>query len=141
MANFPESIPDISERGGERETAKRAHGQVIAVVDDDAAVCDSTRFLLETHDFEVLTYLGGAAFLRNIPDVACLIVDYQMPGLNGLEFVSELRTRDRQVPTIMITATTDAAVERRAAEIGIKRVLQKPLLGAVLLHAIREELE
>ena len=64
--------------------------RVIAVVDDDEAVCDSTRFLLETHDFEVATYLSGSDFLRDSPDVACVIVDYQMPRLNGFELVSTL---------------------------------------------------
>ena len=90
-------------------------GRVVAVVDDDAAVCESTRFLLESFGIEVSTYSSGADFTREDPDVACLIVDYWMPGLNGLEVVSELKTRGMQVPTIMITATVDPEVERRAA--------------------------
>ena len=64
-----------------------------------------------------------------------------MPGLNGLELVSELRARGSHVPVIMITATANGAVERHAAEIGIKRILQKPLSNQVLLNAVREELE
>jgi CheY-like chemotaxis protein len=44
------------------------------------------------------------------------------------------------VPAIMITATTDPRVERRAGELGIRRVLKKPLFNQVLLGAIREEL-
>ena len=80
----------------------------VAVVDDDAAVCNSTRFLLEIYDLEVQTYQSGAKFLRDTPAIACLIVDYHMPDLNGLDVVSELRRRGSQVPTIiMITATTD----------------------------------
>jgi two-component system response regulator FixJ len=121
--------------------AMNPDGQVIAIVDDDAAVCDSMRLLLEVYDFGVLTYQSGADFLTDDPDVACLIVDYLMPGLNGLEFVSELRKRGSQVPTIIITATTDPNVEHRAAALGIKRVLKKPLSNRVLLDAIREELE
>jgi two-component system response regulator FixJ len=115
--------------------------RAVAVVDDDAAVCDSTQFLLETHDLDVQTYQSGAEFLRGAPVIACLIVDYHMPGLNGLEVVSELRKRGSHVPTIiMITATTDPMVERRAAELGIKHVLKKPLSNQVLLNAIRGEL-
>ncbi len=114
--------------------------RVIAVVDDDEAVCDSTRFLLETHDFEVATYLSGSDFLRDSPDVACVIVDYQMPRLNGFELVSQLRMSGSLVPIIMITATPDPAMEKRATELGISRVLQKPLSNRVLMQAVHEEL-
>ena len=131
----------MSKAGGKRGATISSRGPVVAVIDDDPAVCESTRFLLETYYFEVRTYLNGADFFRDDPDIACLIVDYQLPGLNGLEFVLELRTRGSLVPAIMITATTDPAVERRAAELGIREVLQKPLSNHVLLRAVREELE
>jgi two-component system response regulator FixJ len=127
--------------GDEHGAAINPDGRVVAVVDDDAAVCDSTRLLLEVYDFAVRTYQSGVDFLADDPEVACLIVDYQMPDLDGLQFVSELRRRGSRVPTIMITATTDPTVEGRAAALGIKRVLKKPLSNGVLLGAIREELE
>jgi two-component system, LuxR family, response regulator FixJ len=112
----------------------------IAVIDDDAAVCDSTRFLLETHGLEVYTYESGRDFLKEAHKVDCVVVDYQMPGLTGLECVEELRKRGCVVPSIMITATTDLAVERRAAELGISKVLKKPLSNRELLAAIFAEL-
>jgi two-component system, LuxR family, response regulator FixJ len=112
----------------------------IAVVDDDPAVCKSTRFVLETYDFDVHTYQSGADFLRDNPVIACLVIDYHMPGLNGLEVVSELRKRGHPVPTIiMITATTNPEVERHAAELGITQVLKKPLSNQVLLKAVHDE--
>jgi FixJ family two-component response regulator len=67
--------------------------------------------------FEVTTYLSGSDFLRENPQVACLIVDYQMPGLNGLELIAELRARGSQVSAIMITATSNPALERRTAQL------------------------
>ena len=127
-------------KAGDKGETTSGRGPVVAVIDDDAAVCESTRFLLETYDFEVRTYLSGPDFLRDFPDIACLIVDYQLPGLNGLEVILELRARGSEVSAIMITATTDSAVERRAAELGIKQVLQKPLSNQILLRAVREEL-
>lgn len=114
---------------------------MIAVVDDDAAVCDSTRILLEAFDFDVRTYRSGEDFLSENPDVNCVIVDYGMPSLNGLEFVTELRRRGSAVPAIMITATNDPEVERRAPELRIGQVLKKPLDPQVLLGIIRRQLE
>jgi two-component system, LuxR family, response regulator FixJ len=111
----------------------------VAVVDDDAAVCDSTRVLLEVLDFKVHTYANAAEFLAASPNVACIIVDYYMPGLNGLELTTELRKRGSTVPVIMITAMSDPRIESRAAELGIKSVLKKPLGGA-LITALQSEL-
>ena len=115
-------------------------GKAIAVIDDDIAVCDSTRLLLEVYGMDVLTYESGGDFFRDNPNVACLVVDYQMAGMNGLEFVSELRKRGLKLPAIMITATSDPTVERRAAALEIRHVLRKPLANQVLLDAIQEEL-
>lgn len=112
----------------------------IAVVDDDPAVCDSLRILLEINGFEVRTYLHPAELLRDGYDAACLIVDYQMPELNGLDLVSELRRRGNSLPTIMITARSDPVIEKCAARLSIRHVLKKPLSTELLLNAVREQL-
>ena len=80
-------------------------------------------------------------FARDLERHRCDPALVQLPDLSGLEFVSQLRSRGSQVPTIMITATTDPALERRTAELGIKQVLQKPLSNQVLLRAVRKEME
>ena len=115
--------------------------RTIAVIDDDAAVCDSTRLLLETYDFHVRTYQRGADFLRDDPVIACLIVDYYMPEMDGLEVVSELRRQGRRIPAlIMITAAAGPEIERRAAELGIRHVLRKPLSHQILLGTLLDQL-
>jgi FixJ family two-component response regulator len=126
-------LAGMSEVGDEGGAVSSRRGQTVAVIDDDAAICDSTRFLLETYDFEVSTYPSVTDFLRENPEVQCLIVDYHMLDQNGLELVSQLRARGSRVPTIMITATTDLAIERQAAELGIRHVLHKPLSAEALL--------
>jgi FixJ family two-component response regulator len=140
MNDFGGQIPGMSEVGDEGWAVSNRGGQPVAVIDDDAAICDSTRFLLETYDFEVSTYPSVADFLRENPEVECLIVDYHMLDQNGLELVSQLRARGSRVPTIMITAATDLAIERRAAELGIRYVLHKPLSAEALLRVVRAEL-
>lgn len=140
MLEFYRVPPDMPKGSDERRVGVDPDVRLIAIVDDDPAVCDSTRVLLEVHDFEVSTYLSSTDFLNDSPKIGCLIVDYHMPGLNGLELVTELRARGSEAPVIMITATTDPSVERRAVEQGIKRVLQKPLASQVLLQALRDAL-
>ena len=112
----------------------------IAIVDDDAAVRDSICILLETQGFAVKAYPSGVDFLRDAVEVECLILDHNMPGLDGLDFMSELRQRGSNVPTIMITGTRSPRIERLALELGIKRVLEKPASAQVLLGAIHEAL-
>jgi len=113
-------------------------GKVIAVVDDDQGVCESMQVLLEVHDIDVRTYLSGIDFLRESPDVACLVVDYHMPVLNGLELISELHDRGVYLPAIVITAVADPTIAQRATGLGINQVLKKPLANAVLLAALRK---
>jgi CheY-like chemotaxis protein len=129
--------PDAARRieGGQRDSLV-----AVGVVDDDAAVCDSTRVLLEALDYEVHTYANAAEFFAANPNVACVIADYHMPGLNGLELTAELRKRGSQVPVIIITAMSDPRIESRAVELGIKSVLKKPLGGA-LMAALESELD
>ena len=117
-------------------------GPTIAVVDDDDAVCDSIRALLEAHDAKVITFQSGTAFLQATPEVDCLILDYDMPGhKNGLDVISELRTRGCAVPIVLITAIADPSVEQRALQLGINDLVKKSSGPQTLLHAIRTRLQ
>ena len=101
---------------------------VVAIVDDDAAVRDSLRFLLETAGHAVETYASAVQYLENgIGSRArCMVLDQHMPQLSGLELVATLRRDGRNVPTLLITGSLTPDIAARAIELGVSRVLEKP---------------
>jgi FixJ family two-component response regulator len=109
------------------------------VVDDDADVLGSLRFLLETDGFDVRTFRNGPALLNAVrsTDVDCFVIDYKMPDMNGVDLATRLRDRDISVPIILITGYPDANISARAAAAGIRDVLLKPHLEDSLVLRIR----
>ena len=112
---------------------------VVAVVDDDPGVREALRFLLETAGHAVETYESGARFLAEAEAarLACLVIDQQMPQIGGLDLLARLGGRDAPVPTLLLVSTPSPAVSRRAAELGVRRVLEKPLERDDLLAEVR----
>lgn len=106
----------------------------VAVVDDDEAVLDSFRFMLELAGFPVTTFLSAALFLANIPpEPFCLIVDHHMPMMTGLDLVARLRAAGSGVPVVLVTAAATPAMIAHAARVGVRQVLQKPAREADLI--------
>ena len=104
-----------------------AKPDTIAVVDDDRAVRDSLRFLLETVGHKVETFVGATDFLRaEFRRVACLLLDHHMPGMTGLEPAEHLNAAGVTIPILLITGAPSPAIVARAAKLGITRVLEKP---------------
>ena len=103
--------------------------RVVAIVDDDPAVCDSLRFLLETVGHAVETYGSAARFLAEAEParVACLVLDHHMPQLTGLDLLAQLRARGLRLPTLLVTSMPGPSLVRRAMELGALGVLEKPL--------------
>ena len=111
----------------------------VYVVDDDAGVLGSLRFLLEADGFAVRTFRNGPALLNasRLTGVDCFVIDYKMPDMNGIDLVSRLRSRDITAPIILITGYPDENISARAAAAGIRHVVQKPLLEESLATHIR----
>jgi two-component system, LuxR family, response regulator FixJ len=112
---------------------------VVAVIDDDSAVCNSLKFALELEGFSVRIYGSGAEVLRagDIGTCDCFVVDQKMPGMSGLEVIAAIRDRHISAPAILIISQPSARVNARAAESDVP-IVEKPLLGNTLVERIRE---
>lgn len=110
----------------------------VVVVDDDPAVCSSLAFALGVDGFQVQTYGSGAELLaqERMPARGCVVIDYFLPGMNGLELAIALRRRQVSLPIILITTDPNRAVRESAAAQGIE-IIEKPLLGNSLSESIR----
>jgi FixJ family two-component response regulator len=113
--------------------------ELVCVVDDDQAVRDSLRILLESADFFVLTYASGREFLADEQGrrAGCLIIDQHMTGMDGLTTVGALYQSGPKVPTILITGRLDAEIAACAVELGVIAVLEKPFPATQLLDLVR----
>jgi len=112
---------------------------LIVVIEDDPAVRNSLKFSLEIEGYAVRLYADGGDLLehRRLPCADCLVVDYNLPHLTGLEVIGQLRDRRIHAPAILITSNPNRNLLDRAAVAGA-RVVEKPLLGDALIEGIRD---
>jgi two-component system response regulator FixJ len=112
--------------------------RLVVVVDDDPAVRNSLKFSLEVEGFTVRDYSSANELLREaeIADAGCLVIDYHLAEMNGLEVLNRLRERCVAAPAILITSHPSASVRQRAAAAGVA-IVEKPLLGNALVEGIR----
>ena len=115
----------------------------VLIVDDDAAVRSALKFALEVEGFSVRLYPGPEAVLAelDLPCCGCLVVDYRMPVMDGLELVETLRERQVTLPAILITGRASNHLRTFAARAGIQQVLEKPLSDGALIAVIRQALK
>jgi two-component system, LuxR family, response regulator FixJ len=113
-------------------------GSVVLIVDDDPAVRSSLQFRLEIEGFVVRTYACGSDLLADLtmPEAGCLVIDYRLPNMNGLDLLSELRRRQIDLPAILVTTNPSISVRERTSAAGAVLV-EKPLLNEALLDSIR----
>ena len=106
---------------------------VILLVDDDAAVRNALKFSLEMEGFSVRLYATPEALLaeQHLPDGGCLVIDYRMPEIDGLELVERLRKRGVTLPVFIISGRVTGSLRARASGLGVSDVLEKPLSDLV----------
>ena len=110
----------------------------VAIVDDDAAVRDSLRFLLGVSGYDVATYESAADFLAHCDRrfLVGLILDHHMPQVTGLELAARLRAQGDPLPIMLITGSSSPAISARAKALGIEQVLEKPPAEQELLRFV-----
>jgi len=111
----------------------------IAIVDDDESVRESLVGLVESVGYDVAFFSSAEEFLSlaHLDQFACLIFDVRLPGMSGLQLYCQLRMDHQRIPTVFITAHTDAAVQSRALAEGAEAFLYKPFKPAALLDVVR----
>jgi two-component system, LuxR family, response regulator FixJ len=111
---------------------------VLLVVDDDVAVLNSLKFHLEIEGFEVRPYASAEALLSepDLPSSGCLLIDYLIPEMTGLQLLAKLRSNGVALPAILITGHPSLTLRRNAAQAGVA-IIEKPLLGNGLTETIR----
>jgi FixJ family two-component response regulator len=109
------------------------------VVDDDAAIRKALQFALEQEGYAVRVYASAEALLEeaDIHADACLVVDYRMPGMNGLDLLEVLRSRALLMKAILISPAISPEMRRRGSAYGVQAFVEKPLIGSCFLDAVR----
>lgn len=117
---------------------REGRGNCVFVVDDDSSMRVALRNLLRSCGFETHLFASAQEFLTaSRPDmVSCLILDVQMPGLNGPQLQRELLTAGDSIPIIFITAAADDLTVTRGMEAGAIGFFTKPFRDQDLLDAI-----
>ena len=98
----------------------------IAIVDDDESVRESLVGLVESVGYDVAFFSSAEEFLSlaRLDQFACLIFDVRLPGMSGLQLFCHLRTNRQRIPTVIITAHADAAIQSRALAQGAEVLVQ-----------------
>ena len=118
-------------------------GKTVHVVDDDAAMRDSLRFLLKAAKLEVFTYESADVFLRALPEIkgGCVLTDVRMPGLSGIELLRRLKKSRIDLPVIVMTGHGDITLAVEAMKEGAVDFLEKPFDDEILLKTARSALD
>ena len=115
---------------------------VVHVVDDDAAVRNSLRFLLRSAGLNAATYESGPELLSQAGELepGCIVTDVRMPEMNGLELVRRLKELEVRHPVIVMTGHADVPLAIEALRAGVADFIEKPFDDEALLASIRAAL-
>jgi FixJ family two-component response regulator len=111
---------------------------LVSIVDDDESVRESLPDLVRQFGFAAQAFSSAEAFLASefVDETRCLILDIAMPGMSGPELQRELKSRQKPIPIIFITANGDRSVRSRLLAEGSVECLFKPFSDTALLDAL-----
>jgi two-component system response regulator FixJ len=111
---------------------------MICIVDDDDAVRDSLKIMLESYGMQVRDFASATALLSEdgVKNCLCLVLDLHMPVMSGLELIETLRAQNVGVPAVMVTGQPDPRLALRLERAGLSGVLAKPVSDTDLLDRI-----
>jgi two-component system response regulator FixJ len=115
---------------------------IVYVIDDDAAVRDSFHVLFESHGIEVRCYASHEAFLVAAPPLenSCLIVDVNMPELDGIDLLGRLLRDGRMTVTFLMTGGGNMTALRSTVDRSDVVLLEKPVVARELVAKVRRAL-
>ena len=118
------------------------HRNIVHVVDPDEAIGEALCALLGTYDINVQTFSDAESFLRARSswdsDHGCLLIEANLPGLNGLSLLRRLRGQGSSIPVIVLTTTQNPDLVRQALQFGATEVIEKSLINAFLVGRLPE---
>lgn len=120
----------------------------VMVVDDDKITIKMCEFILKKQDLEVISANSGRRCLEylrdsNNPPVDCIVLDIEMPLLNGFNTLSSIRQSERlkNIPVMFLTASASQDTVMEAIRLGVTSFLRKPFLPKDLSDKVNELLE
>jgi FixJ family two-component response regulator len=117
--------------------------KLVTIVDDDDSVRSALYGMLRAVGLPALAFASAEEFLKSGQQhhTTCLIADIRMPGISGLELQAKLNAEHCRIPTIFITAHSDATMRMQALRAGAVEFLAKPFDDEALLDSVRAALE
>jgi FixJ family two-component response regulator len=120
----------------------KAKANLISLVDDDESIRRTMTLLIQSFGFEAAVFDCAESLLncRQLHETSCLIVDVQMPGMNGLQLQRHLASSGYKIPIIFITAYDNKESRQQALQAGAVAFLSKPFNDELLLETLRATL-
>ena len=124
------------------ESSAEAHQATICVVEGDARERDALVQLLSHLQHDVDAFDSAEALLAALDEkqARVLVTGLELPGIDGVELLRELRKRGREVPTILLAGESDVATAVEAIRAGAMDFIQKPVIERILLRRVRDAL-